>query len=82
MTGPHPPFPGSDAPEEDLPRSAKEQDPFFETMKTASVTECTGLAPSALENGWQQGNIAGLYAIHALKRQEADDDMSDEDWPR
>ena len=63
-------------PEEDV-------DPIYDEENVVSCAECTGIAPMGLQDGWQQNNLAALYAIHtANKRRDEDDPMDDEDWPR
>ena len=57
-------------------------DPFFQVDTVASATECTGIAPFALENDWQQTQTAALYAIHRRRRRADDqDEANDEDFP-
>lgn len=63
--------------------SDPEQDPIFDQENVASFTECTGIAPLGLQDGWQQNNTAALYAIHhAQKRQDDENPLDDEDWPQ
>lgn len=58
----------------------EDSDPFFRQEDVASATECTGVMPMGLQDGWQQGNVAALYAIH---RRPLDDEnpLDDTDWP-
>lgn len=62
---------------------AEEVDPMYGQEDVASFTECTGIAPLGLQDGWQQNNVAALYAIHNTRqRRDEDDPMDDEDWPK
>ena len=60
-----------------LPR---EVDPIYDEEDVVSCTECTGVAPSGLMDGWQQNNTAALYAIHSRPLDE-DNPLDDTDWP-
>ena len=58
-------------------------DPIYDEENVASFTECTGVAPIGLMDGWQQNNVAALYAIHnANQRKDEDNPLDDEDWPK
>lgn len=60
----------------------EDTDPIYDEENVASFTECTGVAPIGLMDGWQQNNVAALYAIHnRQKRQDEDNPLDDEDWP-
>ena len=61
-------------------RIPEETDPIFDEENVISCTECTGVAPAGLLDGWQQNNTAALYAIHNRPRDE-DNPLDDTDWP-
>ena len=58
----------------------REDDPFYDEEDVASFTECTGIAPMGLMDGWQQNNAAALYAIHNRPQNE-ENPLDDTDWP-
>lgn len=39
-------------------------DPFYNLEKVGSATDCTGLAPTAIEGEEASHNLGELYAIH------------------
>ena len=45
-----------------------ENDPFYETEKVASATECTGLMPSLPNSEEENAQYAMLYATHDAKK--------------
>ena len=57
-----------------------EEYPFQEEEDVASFTECTGIMPMGLQDGWHQNNTAALYAIHG-RPQNDENPLDDEDWP-
>lgn len=61
-------------------QQSREEDPFFDEEDVVSFTECTGVAPAGLMDGWQQNNAAALYAIHNRIREE-ENPLDDTDWP-
>lgn len=50
--------------------SEESSDPFYDVMKTASTTECTGLVPSGILDESESEAYGELYAIHPPKAPE------------
>ena len=50
--------------------SEESSDPFYDIMKTASTTECTGLVPSGILDESESEAYGELYAIHPPKAPE------------
>ena len=47
--------------------SEESEDPFYDIMKTASNTECTGLVPAGILDEAESEAYGELYAIHPPK---------------
>ena len=43
----------------------KPRDPFYDQQTTSSMTECTGLIPSAPEDEAEAESYSELYSIHS-----------------
>ena len=52
------------------------QDKFYTLETTVSATECTGLAPAAIENEAQAEAYGELYAIHNPVAEHTDEKFS------
>jgi hypothetical protein len=50
--------------------SEESSDPFYDVMKTASTTECTGLVPSGILDESESEAYGELYSIHPPKAPE------------
>lgn len=46
------------------PKPKKQAEPSYDIEKVASITECTGLIPSALQDEEAADSYQDLYAIH------------------
>jgi hypothetical protein len=42
----------------------RKRDPYYEMIKVASATECTGLMPSLPQSDDEDENYASLYSTH------------------
>ena len=49
------------------PQNPEQLDPFYDTEKVASTTECTGLSPAAVLSEEEAESYAELYAVHRQK---------------
>ncbi len=49
------------------PETQEQLDPFYDTEKVASTTECTGLSPAAVLSDEEAESYAELYAVHRQK---------------
>ncbi len=59
------------------PKPKKRDEPYYDIENVASITECTGLIPSALKDEEEADAYRDLYSIH---RQVPVDDHIDSDW--
>ena len=50
-----------------------DKDPFYSSEKVASVSECTGLIPSAVQNEDEAEAYSELYALHEQPPQKKTD---------
>ncbi len=46
------------------PKPKKQDEPFYDLENVASITECTGLIPSALKDEEEADAYGDLYSIH------------------
>ena len=46
----------------------KGEDTFYDISNLASMSECTGLIPSGIENDEEAENYGELYSIHKNKK--------------